>query len=116
MVFLKKLKMKTITKVAYVSLISLFGFSSCTENPHDNDPTSTITPGNKLEVDSATAHTNNSFDAKTNARDKTDSSSNSNNHNSGSNNLNSGTKGNDNVKPAGSNSNINTNDNQKNPK
>ena len=94
--------MNAIRFSAYVALISLCGFTSCTENPHDNDPTSTITPGNKLEVDSATAHSNNSFEeAKTKTGSNTDNSVNSDNHNSGSNNVSSGTKENDNVKPKG---------------
>lgn len=108
--------MNTIKLATFITLTSL-SLIACKENPHDDDSTSTIRVGNNLEVDSATAHANNSYDSiKTKPGNHSDSVTHPDNNNMGANNVNSGTKGNDNVKPAGQNSNINTNRDRRNPK
>jgi hypothetical protein len=50
-------------------------FTYCTENPKDKDPMSTITPGNKSDVDSATAHRSNTDSATAIKINRGDSSS-----------------------------------------
>jgi hypothetical protein len=52
---MKTLRLASITGFLFLSAI----FTSCTDNPKDNDPNSTMTPGGNLKVDSATAHANN---------------------------------------------------------
>ncbi len=52
---MKTLKLASITGFLFLSAI----FMSCTDNPKNNDPNSTMTPGGNLKVDSATAHVNN---------------------------------------------------------
>ena len=51
------MKIKILTLGAM--LTANLAFTYCTNNPKDNDSTSTITPGNRSEVDTATAHRNN---------------------------------------------------------
>jgi hypothetical protein len=55
---MKTIKLLSIISLSYLSTILI----SCTENPRDEDPASTITPGQNLHVDSLTAHANNSTD------------------------------------------------------
>ena len=107
--------MKILKPFLYISALSAWIFIACQEHPHDNDPASTITPGSNLDVDSATAHANNSFDT-TKATKGADSTAYSTNKNISSNNVNTGTKGNDNIEPAGSNTQVNTNDDKQNPR
>jgi len=108
--------MKILKPILYISALTVWIFIACQEHPHDEDPASTITPGNNLEVDSATAHANNSTDTSKTKGGNMDSAAYPNNKNMGANNVNTGTKGNDNVKPSGSNSKINTNNDKRNPK
>ncbi len=70
-----KIKILAISCVFASNLI----FTNCTENPKNNDVTSTITPGNELEVDSATAHKNNT-DSVTQVKNNRMDSSHVNNH------------------------------------
>ena len=52
--------MKTKLGIIIISSLAInLSFTSCTENPKDNDPTSTITPGGNIQVDTVTAHRNN---------------------------------------------------------
>ena len=52
--------MKTLKSISIPSFFFLFSiFTSCTDNPKNDDPNSTMTPGGNLAVDSATAHANN---------------------------------------------------------
>ena len=50
-------KLKLVPPANLLFIVALF--VACRENIKDDDPTSTITPGNNLVADSATAHANN---------------------------------------------------------
>lgn len=52
---MKELKLLSIVNLFFLLII----FAACTENLRNDDPASTITPGNNLAVDSVTAHANN---------------------------------------------------------
>ncbi len=50
--------MITLKKLSVASLFILgIAFTSCTENPHDENPTNTITPGNHADSQGETTHT-----------------------------------------------------------
>jgi hypothetical protein len=52
--------MKTVKSISISGFFFLLSiFTSCTDNPRNDDPNSTMTPGGNLTVDSATAHANN---------------------------------------------------------
>ena len=84
-----------------ISFYIVVAISGCTENPKDSDPTSTITPGNHLKVDNATAHSNNVDSITLIKRNNGDSSH--------GNNKNPGTKSNGVIEPSGSTKNDNSN-------
>ena len=45
--------MKIVKQLSIAALLLLFiGFTACNENPKDDDPTSTITPGGHTNTDS----------------------------------------------------------------